>query len=532
MVMKKVENETTELVRNFFDHAPILHKGGLFETLIKKRITQGFNALVKFHPNLDPQNIHFPRVTSRKVFYPQVRCSIQMLYENAEATRLLGNTPALVATYYTPSTHRTYDFDDILIVPKEGVCHVLFIQITTDTSHDVVLSGFFGMLWFLLAVSHSHNDCRVVPWFVFLVPIAVFDMFKVLNAEYLKCFFKNIQILVIAETLQEDGLEKTNFFDMLPNNITKNRKLEKKEIKTQEEKDNMSLPVLIEQKLIYNKKVDLTISLDIRLELDLEKPEFVPGSVSWNENIFLTVKKKLVVMSKTTSTKFLDGTSDKNSNTISNKNSDRTSNGTSHKCSDETSHECSDGTSHEFPDAISNKNSDAISNKKNSDAISNKKNSDAISNKSSDAISNKSSDAISNKKNSDETIPSSNKITLSSYNLSDSYFSLGNYTIPENQNFFPDEYSQFFKTQKSCETNYYIDQLFSKCFHPDFICMLIYGMLLSIINIKRLNHLSTDKYLLRLYFSTEVDFNAAENVFLKMTGLKRLLENPNNLACE
>jgi hypothetical protein len=76
---------------------------------------------IDLHSYLDSQNIHFPRVTSRKVFYPQVRCSIQMLYENAEATRLLGNTPVLRATYYTPSTHRTYDFGDILIKDKHGI---------------------------------------------------------------------------------------------------------------------------------------------------------------------------------------------------------------------------------------------------------------------------------------------------------------------------------------------------------------------------------------------------------------------------
>jgi hypothetical protein len=251
IIMKKVQTKSINFVEILFDKSPPLCKGGFFKIFARTKFSSGFNGCVKFDSQIKNENVHFSSISIREIFYPQIHCFIQMLYKDEQVMQLLGSDAVSQPTYYTPLTHKTFGFDDILIVPPKisggyiPIYHVMFMQITTGPSHDITPSSFFGMLWVIIAVSLL-NKCVVIPWFLFFVPFNSLNTFKVMEPEYLKCYFKHIHILIIVENPNQSKDFKTDFFDLLSNKFVIKKK-KPKEIKKEENQHN-------ETEIIANKE--------------------------------------------------------------------------------------------------------------------------------------------------------------------------------------------------------------------------------------------------------------------------------------
>jgi hypothetical protein len=140
-----------------------------------------------------------------------------MIYEDVNLTQLFGRTHILRSTHYMPVSCRTYVLDDILLFPNiDGICHILFIQITTDTKHSISFRVFFGMLWSIIAISFTLK-CLVIPWFVFFVKAENFENFKEPKVKRLKIYFKNIHILIVSDSYFQFVDREPKFSNFLRN---------------------------------------------------------------------------------------------------------------------------------------------------------------------------------------------------------------------------------------------------------------------------------------------------------------------------
>jgi hypothetical protein len=188
VIMNKLQTETIDSLKRILQGVPHTFRPRVFETIVRKSFLGGFYKQVRFHSEKRTRIVSFPEIYYPNWFYSQVRCHVQMLYENIQFNKLLGATRITKPTYFVPGTHRTYGFDNILVFPgNENNCHVLFVQTTTNPYHDVMLGGFFGMLWFLVTMSYTMG-CKVIPWFAFFVTIENFSNFQAAKVDYLKCY--------------------------------------------------------------------------------------------------------------------------------------------------------------------------------------------------------------------------------------------------------------------------------------------------------------------------------------------------------
>jgi hypothetical protein len=234
----------------------------------------------------------------------------------------------------------------------------------------------------------------------------------------------------------------------------------------------------------------LIINPDARSELDLLKPKYISGFVEWNENISFNVGTDHVKLV------------------------------TSHKTSNKTSH---GGTSIENSD-IEDRNLEKVLNRSN-EIIEN--NSTVVSVVSPDKVLEEPSDEIADE-SSDEIFDEISNETLTTCNSSGSYFNLCFHDLSGSEVDFMYKYSKF-SPHPVFEIKHYIDQSFSKFFHPNIVCMLIYGMALNVVGVVLQNDLPNE-WVLRLYFLNEEDLKRAENIFSQMTGLKQLLTSPYTLS--
>jgi hypothetical protein len=456
IIKKKIQSVDSTVIQTLFNNVPLQFKGSVFEPLVRRKISEGFFGKVRFFDDDVSEDIYFDPVIFEQYFYCQVRDKIQMLYEDVNMTRLLGAIYIDRATHYLPSTYRTYDFDDILVFPQfeKGICHVLFIQITTDHKHNVALGGFFGMLWFLLTVSHTLS-CEVIPWFLFFVTKSNFTLFKEPQIKRLNVYFQNIRILIVCESDSKTVAKEHNFLNFLSKSVNSEKDENYSPKVLQEENDSILLPSVPNDEDIFDKETsDLIIDEYITTRLSLQRPSFINHhDFIWKRGIICSIKDKGVTITNNNKKKI---TLDTNlhrtvySSSMSKKSISKSSKVQSILLKD--------------PERNLNKNLDCYS--------------------------------------------LNNDDFQSEFDFTKGYSKL------------------LFTNLSSSSKKNCIKQIFSTCFKPQIVCMLVYGMILNVQIIKKDPKASNKKYYsLKLYFNNDSDFEKAKNILPKY---KYLIESPFN----
>jgi hypothetical protein len=475
VIRKKIQSEDSKVIKTLFDKVPLELKGHIFEPLVRRKFAEGFFGKLKFYGSENKnsfEKFYFPPVETKESFYTEVCNQVQMIYQDMNLTRLFGTNYITQITHYMPISYLTYVFDDILVFPDiNRICHILFVQTTTDKKHNIVYSGFFGMLWSLIALSFTLNR-QVIPWFVFFVKPENFEKFNEPTVERLRTYFKHIRILIICEDSDFNSANKEpKFHNFLFKNtilkekikINKDKHILKKKllkIETPQVKDDLFvLPLFPSTEDISGEKVtELLIEDCVEVNLFLTRPSFVSSKFAWRNNISCSVEPKRVVI--------------ENLNKVVVKNSEK-------KNLDE------------------DKNLNKILTKVNSNG----------------------------NENINVTLLGNSKVNLSAgvgkILLENSDYCVRNGCQGDFN--FAAEYSNLLPKSICNKTEFCITQPFSNIFQQHVIPRLVYGLFLNVVALSQIQSSKNNFYLLKLYFINEDHLKKAQEVLKKFT---IFFENP------